>query len=73
MWQPLTGQSTSQHWSTSQLWARAVNVGQTGYFYTIFGRWFLYRTLNGLERKGSSGGNSLPTRLFLEISQNHKL
>jgi len=42
-WQPLTRQSTSQHWSTSQLWARAVNVGQTGYFYTIFGRWFLCR------------------------------
>jgi len=42
-WQRLIGLSTSQHWSTSQLWAKAVNVGQIGYFYTNFGKWFLCR------------------------------
>jgi len=42
-WQPFNGLSKSQDWSTSQLWARAGQRWSDKLFYTIFGRWFLYR------------------------------
>jgi len=51
-WQPLTRQSKSQHWSTSQLWPKRVNVGQTGYFTLFLVGGSSVGTLNGLEKEG---------------------
>jgi len=70
----------ASHWTVQKsILVNQSTLGKGGqrwsnnYFTLFLAGGFSAETLNGLERKGLSSGNSSPTRLFLEISRNNKL